>query len=242
MRSRSVFRWLFATALLSGCNALTGADGLVATNQELPGDERDERDDAGPVAPYQHRDASRPNEAGSAGDAGAADDASLPASDAGADGDAGRKRVFATSVQTNANLGGLAGGDAKCMQIASTAGLGGTWTAWLSTSTKNAIQRMTGAGPWYLTTGELAVTRAQLTSPPISHRIERDEMGKLVTGLVWTGTDIDGTFLDDDCVDWTSSSNQNHAATGDSHVTDEPWTAATPAGCGEPHRLYCFEQ
>ena len=144
--------------------------------------------------------------------------------------------------RANANLGGLAGGDAICAQRAAAAGLGGTFVAWLSTNGTNAIQRVTGAGPWYLTTGELAVTRAQLTNPPITHRIERDETGKSVFGLVWTGTDIDGAFLDDDCADWTSTTNANHAATGDCKALNEPWTAATPAGCGEPHRLYCFEQ
>jgi hypothetical protein len=53
------------------------------------------------------------------------------------------------------NLGGLAGADAHCQKLAEAAGISGkTWTAYLSTSSENARDRI-GNGPWHNAKGEL---------------------------------------------------------------------------------------
>ena len=243
VRSASLHRGLVVAALLSGCNALTGVDDLAADpaagdvvvvggGGDSGGDTRAVVDAA--RAPYPIDDASTSDDAAVDGS-----DA-MPPGEAGAD--AGLKRVFVTSTTMQANFGGLAGGDALCSQRAGAAMLGGTWRAWLSTNTTDAITRITASGPWYLTSGPLAVTRAQLTKSPITRNIDRDENGNLHSGLVWTGTNSSGEFLDDDCGDWTSNAASVHAATGDSKATSSPWTGATPGSCDEQHRLYCFEQ
>ena len=62
---------------------------------------------------------------------------------------------FVTSVGSGkgADLGGLAGADAHCQQLAAAAGAGGTWRAYLSTQAAdgqpavNARDRI-GSGPW----------------------------------------------------------------------------------------------
>ena len=59
---------------------------------------------------------------------------------------------------------------------------------------------------------------------------------------MWTATDSNGKFLDDDCIGWTSNAAAGHAATGDTKVSSDPWTAAVPSGCDAQRRLYCFEQ
>ena len=240
VRSALLYRGLFVAVGLSGCNALTGVDELTSEPAHddvvVGGDSGG--DTQGPIdaapTPYVYDDAST------------SDDAAVEASDATTPGeagaDAGLKRVFVTSTTVQANLGGLAGGDVLCSQRAAAAMLGGTWRAWLSTNTTTAITRVTASGPWYLTTGLLAVTRAQLTKAPITRSIDRDENGNLQSGLVWTATNSSGTFLDDDCSNWTSNAAAGHAATGDSKATSAPWTGAAPAGCDEQHRLYCFEQ
>src|SRR5262245_10621098 len=64
--------------------------------------------------------------------------------------------VTSVGVGNGANLGGLAGADRHCQQLATAAGAGnnGTWHAYLSTSASggqaavNARDRI-GAGPWY---------------------------------------------------------------------------------------------
>lgn len=243
VRPLGFHRALVATLLLSACNALTGADDLgvgppvadpVGSDGGAPGDgAADSRGAAdAPPSPY-YRDAS-------ASDDAAVDPDAAPQVEAGAD--AGVKRVFVTSTTTTANLGGLAGGDLQCSLRAKAAQLGGTWRAWLSTNNVSAISRITASGPWYLTTGVQAVKLGELTNTPISHQIDRDENANVQSGLVWTATDTDGTFLDDDCSDWTSNLAAGHAATGDTRARGAPWTAATPGGCEEQHRLYCFEQ
>jgi len=235
VRSAVLYRGLLAAVALSGCNLLTGVGSLSSERPEDvdAGVDSGRAVDAAPT-PYVHKDAS-PND-----DASIEDPDAAPQVEAGPD--SGVKRVFLTSTTVQAGFGGLAGGDLLCSQRAAAASLGGTWRAWLSTNTTNAVTRVTASGPWYLNTGLLAVTRAQLMNPPIARRIDRDENGNIQSGLVWTGTDSSGTFLDDDCADWTSSLPADHAATGDSKVTGDSWTAATPGGCDERHRLYCFEQ
>jgi len=70
---------------------------------------------------------------------------------------------FVTSVGTGkgGNLGGLAGADAHCQQLATAAGAGGkTWRAYLSTQARpgqpavNARDRI-GTGPWYNAKGDM---------------------------------------------------------------------------------------
>ena len=152
-------------------------------------------------------------------------------------------RVFTSSMTYTGNLGGLAGADAKCKLLAQSAGLGsGTWVAWLSTNTTFAKDRITSAGPWTLVgLAGIAVTKAQLTAPPLGRPLRRNENGQAVNGLVWTGTAPNGTFTDDDCNDWTTEFPFFHAASGDSLASGDVWTAATASDCQTPHRLYCFE-
>jgi hypothetical protein len=54
-------------------------------------------------------------------------------------------RTFVTSTLQLGTFGGLAGGDAICQARADAATLGGTWRAWLSTSTVDARDRIVGA-------------------------------------------------------------------------------------------------
>jgi hypothetical protein len=243
VRSALLSRGFLLAVGLSACNALTGVGELstgpdpgeivVVPGNEGGSDSQTSVVDAEPT-PYPHGDASSDDD-GSAGE--------LDASPGEAGADAGTtKRVFVTSTDMTANLGGLIGADLLCTQRAFAAKLGGTYRAWLSTNTTNAVTRITGAGPWSLTTGGVAVTRAQLTKSPLTRRIDRDESGVQRSGLVWTGTDSNGTFLDDDCNDWTTASTAGHAATGDSKSTSDAWTAAVPSGCNAQRRLYCFEQ
>src|SRR5262245_51629174 len=67
-----------------------------------------------------------------------------------------QKRVFVTAGSWNGNLkaagagsDGLDGANKLCQGAATTAGLGGTWVAWLSDSTHDAKDRIADVGPWY---------------------------------------------------------------------------------------------
>lgn len=58
-------------------------------------------------------------------------------------------RVFVTSGRFTGNLGGLSGADQKCMQAAAAGNKNGIWKAYVSSSSENALARMTADGPWY---------------------------------------------------------------------------------------------
>jgi hypothetical protein len=185
------------------------------------------------VEPVDARD-SAPADAGDA-----ATDAFVPDADAGAD--AGL-RVFVSSTARNANLGGLPGGDAICQGLATDAGLGGTWAAWLSNNGgagPHAIDRVTSAGPWRLVTGEIvAANKTELASGTLKHAIDRDEKGAAVVGRVWTGTGADGRYLTNDCDKWTTGGS---GRVGSSTGSDATWTSVAVDDCGNVRRLYCFQ-
>src|SRR4051812_14023089 len=95
---------------------------------------------------------------------------------------------FVTSVGLGkgANLGGLAGADAHCQELATAVGAGGkTWHAYLSTQARpgqpavNARDRI-GTGPWYNAKGEWI-------APDLAHlrgdRIGLARLGKNITKL-----------------------------------------------------------
>ena len=140
--------------------------------------------------------------------------------------------VSSTGSGKGADLGGLAGADALCQKLATSAGAGGkTWRAYLSapgtfpspgnagTPSVNARDRI-GAGPWFNAKGELiARDVAHLhNGNNLSKETALDERGKVVNGRgdnpnehdILTGSRADGTAFapqtDTTCKAWTSSS------------------------------------
>ncbi len=133
---------------------------------------------------------------------------------------------FLTSVGPGdgANLGGLAGADVHCANLANAAGSEGReWRAFLSTTGAdgiNAIDRI-GEGPWTNANGDVV---AQSTENLISdaNNLTQEtaitEVGVVVNGRgdtpnrhdILTGTNLDGTasidVADSTCANWTSNS------------------------------------
>jgi hypothetical protein len=153
-------------------------------------------------------------------------------------------RVFLSSAPTNGNLGGLAGADLRCKTLATAAGLGGNWAAWLSNHDNgpHAIDRVTSAGPWRLVSGEIiADTKAQLSSGAIKHAIDHDEKGvAVVAARVWTGTGPNGQYSTNDCDRWTSG-NDGDGRVGANNAADTTWTSMQVDGCGGQRHIYCFQ-
>jgi hypothetical protein len=176
------------------------------------------------------------------------------------------RRVFISSETYTANLGGASGADAKCNAIAGAAGLGGTWAAWVSTSSSTAKSRFVHSTvPWKLLDGTvIANDWSDLVSGSLEHNIDRDEKNNLVTwngstfaGISWTSTYTDGTSMltngsISDCsgfTDGTSSGNTPYAGTGYIGYSGAYqgffWTCAQGAAgysCDSNLSLLCFEQ
>jgi hypothetical protein len=131
---------------------------------------------------------------------------------------------FITSVGSGngANLGGLAGADAHCQNLAKAAGAGNRqWRAYLSTQGSGAVNAKDriGAGPWVNSKGvQIAANVAELHSDKnnLTKETQLTEKGTVVNGRgdspnqhdILTGSNLDGTGFpageDHTCSNWTS--------------------------------------
>jgi hypothetical protein len=164
---------------------------------------------------------------------------------------------FVTShgIGNGGNLGGLAGADNWCQQLAQAAGAGAkTWRAYLSTQaedgkpTVNAKDRI-GTGPWQNAKGEvIAKDVAELHGDnKLTKQTALSEKGEVINGRgdkpnrhdILTGSQTDGTAFpageDRTCKNWTSST-QGAAMLGHADrlgLSEEPpaksWNTSHPS-------------
>ncbi len=149
--------------------------------------------------------------------------------------------VFVTSTMHTGNFGGLAGADTICQQLAIDAGLPGTYVAWLSTATVDALGRLGGARGFVRPDGApFADQPSELATNVVWNALHLDENGADVgTAEVWTGTQKNGTATSNTCTNWTSTSNKGHV--GSSQGGPAVWTdTAVDTNCSQSLRHYCF--
>ena len=145
--------------------------------------------------------------------------------------------VTSVGVGKGADLGGLAGADKHCQQLAQAAGAGAkTWHAYLSTQgagAENARDRI-GKGPWMNAKGVVvAKDVAELHGDNnLTKQTALSEKGDIINGSgdkpnrhdALTGTQADGTAFPADkdmtCKNWTSST-QGTAMVG--HIDRAPF-------------------
>lgn len=141
---------------------------------------------------------------------------------------------FLTSVGPGdgANLGGLAGADAHCQQLAVSAGSSGkTWRAYLSTTgpeSVNARDRI-GSGPWYNANGVMVaadIENLHSEENNLSKDNSISEVGDVISGRgdtpnrhdILTGSQLDGTAAagdeDTTCSNWMSADSTGSALVG----------------------------
>jgi trimeric autotransporter adhesin len=159
--------------------------------------------------------------------------------------------VFVTSATFDGNLGGVAGGDSKCQAAATGAGLGGTWRAWLATSTATAQSRLGSARGWVRRDGQpFADAAASIVAPAyqVFHPVRLDERGKDLSSetSVHSGTDQTGAayFANSKywtCVDWTSNATTDSAESGDILGGSGSWSYDAALGCNYAIPIYCFQ-
>jgi hypothetical protein len=179
-----------------------------------------------------------------------------------------RLRAFTTSISYDADLGGLAGADAKCTARATAAGLFSPtgFIAWLSSSASDAYCRVHGlnakrvdncgqatlpasAGPWVRTDGFPFADRIDLALWPTGRvltPLNLDEFGATIaTDYAWTNTNQFGASVPDyptPCGDWSSASSEASVAAGSSWSTTLRWTQDTSRDCSDLLPLICLER
>lgn len=175
--------------------------------------------------------------------------------------DASSMTFFITSVGSGkgANLGGLAGADQHCQQLAKAAGARATaWRAYLSAAPAdgkpavNARDRI-GKGPWKNVKGVVVATSVDdlhSANNKLSKENSLTEKGEVVNGRgdtpnqhdILTGSKSDGTALTDGqdhtCKNWTSdgegSANVGHHDRQGGGPDPTSWNAAHASkGCSQ---------
>jgi hypothetical protein len=149
-------------------------------------------------------------------------------------------------------LGGLTGGDDWCNHLAQQSGLPGHYTAWLSSSTQSAYQRLaaTGARGWYRTDGSPFadtlddIVKGKMFYPPsyADSGANISDIDPLQSELAATGTNADGSDATGfDCAGFTSTAGTVTTGYIDSGIAQ--WTAGGGSGmggCSIEARIYCF--
>jgi hypothetical protein len=170
------------------------------------------------------------------------------------------------SADGSGNLGGLDGADKKCLDLATAVKAGDhTWKAYLGIKGTNPKDRI-GKGPWKNQKGEVVAadipSLLDATAHPVADGLFVDEKGAAIppTGrFILTGSLADGTATQNNCNNWTDSTNQKLARFGDTTPSVNPnlganWafakdlpvnqnvncTAASIKGANSEARIACF--
>ncbi|CAN5750725.1 hypothetical protein BH11MYX4_BH11MYX4_07260 [soil metagenome] len=164
----------------------------------------------------------------------------------------GPLRAFLSSQRYKGALGGPAGADAKCTQLATAAGLGGKWMAWISSMPDNsqARDRLTSAGPWQTLDGKVVASKADLVAgqlAAVATALDETETKAIITSedeYAWTG--IFGNVPHAlNCEGWTTASASVKGFMGRVIGITYPgaahWQSIGAYPCDSELRLYCFE-
>lgn len=143
-------------------------------------------------------------------------------------------------------LSGIAGATRICRNLATAAHVPdpSSFVPWLSTSTVDAVSRLTTNGPFkrldaYTVGGNLA----DLVDWSIDTSIHVSEAWIYLTGSgeVWTATAGNGQDTGLNCSDWSSNSTGANATVGGfTWAGIEDWTDNYDPNCAAQRRFYCF--
>lgn len=228
-----------AAMMIVGCGGFSLGGGDLGDDPEVAAPDRGTRsrdDDTG--AATDSGSSTTPNPTGPTNPT---PDAGTP--DTGTPIPAGPLKAFVSSAIVNGGLGGVAGADKICNDLAKAQGLAGTYVAWISTTGVNAIDRITANGPWQRVDGQVvAQTKAQLATGTLTTALLRDEKNQTpppAEDRVWTATGADGKFVGgSDCAGWTGAGN---GRVGEAEHTSSKWTVLVDEACTEVNRVYCFQ-
>ncbi len=146
-------------------------------------------------------------------------------------------------------LGGLNGADQRCRSLAAKAGLERplTFTAWLSTPTTTAEDRLVHSRGRYILVNGLVVAQnwEGLTSGTLENPIMVDENSETQDTLAWTGTLASGgpALGSEFCEDWDDDSGLlKFGGVGLTASVDATWSFFEHTVCDSGLRLYCVQQ
>lgn len=160
------------------------------------------------------------------------------------------KVVFVTKNGFGTNLGGVTGADGICAAAATTAGLKGTFKAWISDGVVAPTSSFKKSNtPYVLSDGttKVADSFAALATDPLKHAIDKAEDKTPVTGkVVMTNVKTDGTSssVSMECSGWSSTTGTDKFVSGSTDLTTSAWTDGPVKACqaAPQYHLFCFGQ
>lgn len=170
--------------------------------------------------------------------------------DAGVDAGPTLKQAFITSAQFDGTLGGngggVAAGDARCMEAAQGHFPGRKFHAWLATETTDAKDNIKGTGPWYVGNtkiGDLALF--QSGTALLTDWLTETGAPPGASKTAWTGSNKFGAATNNGttCNNWTSNSSMDNGEIGIADGAGGTWTDTSQVSCDSNlRRLYCLEE
>ena len=150
--------------------------------------------------------------------------------------------VFATSTLHDGALGDPDGADAICATTAASAGLDGTFVAWIAGA---PIERHDGSRGWTRVDGTpVADLPADFLTGAMVAPIATDELGHdlaaSATPDIWTGIAADGS-LPDSCLGWTTNAAGSTAMAGDALAGGSSFTAVELQTCDMMLHVACLQ-
>ena len=165
------------------------------------------------------------------------------------------KIVFVTSTAHTGDLGGIAGADLICDNLAAAAGLPGEYKAWMAADDNSGVNVgpnqtfFRSTLPYKLTTGEIVADNYDdLVDGGLDRPIDTDQNGVIQGGFAWTGATRfgEGFGIDNKCgaggPSWTTGSSVVTGIGGDITTAGIKWSVFSSMLCSDPLHLYCFEQ
>jgi len=148
------------------------------------------------------------------------------------------RRAFLSKPTT---LNGIAALDNHCQSEA--AALGGTFRAFVATSTSTAGSRFNGNGPrWERLDGvPLAPLASDLLTTGLRAPLNLDATGVVNTYVAWTGATTPSVLSTISCSDWTTSSPSGNANWGDPKYGGSYGFGRGTSRCDLQKSVYCLE-
>lgn len=157
------------------------------------------------------------------------------------------RRMFVSSVVFEGDVGGLAGADEACQDLADTAQLDGTFKAFIVDGMMG-LDRFEPAGsvPYVRLDGFILANNwwQVADEAPLFFPIDRDEHRNLHDEdftYAWTGITTNNTARDLDCSNWSTIEGAGFVGSVTSSAV--AWKAANvERACNDPAHIYCIEQ
>jgi hypothetical protein len=154
------------------------------------------------------------------------------------------QRIFASSaVYDGSAIGSNASGDSLCTSLATSSGLSGTFSAFLSSDlSMNTIQN-SGAYDFINTRGELVSSQNDLFAAdwinPVSYDEHSEHVNDSGNGKVWTGSDTAGS-ASGNCTNFSTTSGTG--LFGDATLIDSNNVSSGITNCTYTYRIYCISK